>query len=278
MVAALLHICNKFGLEPGQLTLGIVGAGHVGSKVFEAARAMGFNVLINDPPRQRREKAGEFVSLGHLASESDIISFHVPLTRRGRDATLHLAGKEFISKMKQGSFLINTSRGGVTDEKDVKRALVRGTLGGYIADVWSGEPVADKELISMALIATPHIAGYSADSKLNATIMALHSFKEFFRIPVALPHPDLLPKPANTFPDYTGIKGTTISTLNDYITHTYNIISDSEGFKANPDDFEKQRNNYPLRREFGAYMVYSEGKESEILIKLGFNARQRGNL
>lgn len=275
MTAALLHLCDRFSLEPGHLTVGIVGAGNVGSKVASAAGALGFKVLVNDPPRQRREKKGGFVSLDHLVSHSDIVTLHVPLTLKGRDATFHLAGSRFIEKMKRGAFLINTSRGGVTGEEEVNRALLTGQLGGYIADVWSGEPAADRELISMSLIATPHIAGYSADGKLNATAMAIRSFSEFFQVSPAIPHTGLLPVPPDPSPDYSGLKASATEVIKRYVSHTYDIIADSERFKANPDYFEQLRNNYPPRREFGAFSVGSGLPLSDILMKLGFRERQQ---
>jgi erythronate-4-phosphate dehydrogenase len=275
MTAALLHLCDRFSMEPGHLTIGIIGAGNVGSKIAAAASALGFKVLTNDPPRQRREKKGGFVSLDHLVSHSDIVTLHVPLTLKGRDATFHLAGSRFIEKMKRGAFLINTSRGGVTDEEEVKRALLTGQLAGYIADVWSGEPAADRELISMSVIATPHIAGYSADGKLNATSMAIRSFSEFFKASLAVPEAGLLPEPPDRSPDYSGLKVPPAEVIKRYVSHTYDIISDSDRFKANPDCFENLRNNYPLRREFGAYSIDSVLPMSEILLKLGFRERQK---
>jgi erythronate-4-phosphate dehydrogenase len=258
MVAAILHLCIEFGLEPGQLTLGIVGAGHVGSKVAAAASKLGMKVLINDPPRQKREGARLFTPLPQLLKEADLVTLHVPLTLKGSNSTFHLAGREFISSMKRGSFLFNTSRGGVTCEEEVKRALWSGQLKGYIADVWAREPIADSELIEMAAIATPHIAGYSADGKLNGTRMALQGVAERFRRPITLPLPDLLPIPENSTINPQANHSSLKELLSCFVKQTYNIEEESRLFKSTPSQFEAFRNNYPLRREFNAFTLDSD--------------------
>ncbi len=270
MVAALLHLCIKNGLEPERITLGVVGAGNVGSKVAEAAAMLGMKVLINDPPRQRLEGSGLFTPLKKLVRDSDIITLHVPLNLSGRDATFHLAGREFIEAMKRGSFLFNTSRGGITDEEEVKRALWNGHLKGYVADVWSCEPAADKELIEMAEIATPHIAGYSADGKLNGTRMVLKAFADHFKLRVELPGMAVLQRPANEIIKLNDSGDTTIEVLNQMVTSTYNIAAESRQFKSDPDKFEVFRNNYPLRREFPAFTLEGDHPASVIGVRLGF--------
>jgi erythronate-4-phosphate dehydrogenase len=258
MTAAILHLSVRFGLEPGQLTIGIIGAGHVGSKVAAAAAALGMKVLINDPPRQRREGSPGFTPLPRLLKEADMVTLHVPLSATGRDSTFYLAGREFIASMKRGAFLINTSRGGVTSEEEVKRALWSGQLKGYIADVWEREPVADTELTEMAEIATPHIAGYSADGKLNGTRMALQAVADRFKIPIILPATDLLPAPRESTITTPDRMSSTAELLYQIVQQTYNIAEESRLFKSSPTQFESFRNNYPLRREFGAFTLDSD--------------------
>lgn len=270
ITASLLHLCIKHRLKPAEITLGVVGAGHVGSKVAAAAKAMGMRVLLNDPPRQRSEKSHGYTRLNQLIRESDVVTLHVPLTMQGRDATFHLAGREFISSMKRGAFLINTSRGGVTDEEEVKKALWSGQLRGYIADVWKGEPAADSELIAMAEIATPHIAGYSADGKLNGTIMALQAFSDHFSIPLAIPDKRLLPEPENKDILVPDIIDGFVEALHQIVRMTHDIESESNLFKSGPEAFEKLRNNYPLRREFNAYTIAGSHPAITTAAALGF--------
>jgi erythronate-4-phosphate dehydrogenase len=270
ITATLLHLCIKHRLKPAEITLGVVGAGHVGSKVAAAAASMGMRVLLNDPPRQRREKSKAYSGISQLVRESDIISLHVPLTMHGRDATFHLAGRKFISGMKRGAFLINTSRGGITDEEEVKKALWSGQLRGYIADVWSGEPAADSELIEMAELATPHIAGYSADGKLNGTRMALQALSNHFSIKLNLPDESLLPAPEHNNQVINDNTNGFTEVLHGIVRITYDIESESNLFKSGPEAFEKLRNNYPVRREFNAYTITGSHPVISIAAALGF--------
>lgn len=271
VVAALLHICVNYGLDPSKMTLGVIGAGHTGSRVAEAAGILGMRVLVNDPPRQRKEKATVFTDLPELLSESDVVTLHVPLNHSGRDATFHLAGGAFLSSMKSGAFLINTSRGDVSDEKAVKKALQDGRLKGYVADVWSGEPEPDRELIEMSLLATPHIAGYSADGKLKGTLMALSALTDHFGISVSLPGENLLPLPEKTTIDTAECQGLSlVNRLNCIVSTSYDITGESGRFVRAPDRFEYIRNNYPPRREFGAFMVRTDKNAGPLVSKLGF--------
>jgi len=270
LTAALIKICIERGIDPTLLTLGVIGAGHTGSRVASSASALGMRVLINDPPRQRKEPNIKFSELKDLAKESDILTLHVPLTMTGRDGTFHLAGKELIASMKRGSWLINTSRGGVTDEYEVKRALWSGQLGGYVADVWSSEPAADNELIAMSYLATPHIAGYSADGKLNGARMVLEALAGHFSLPLALPDSGILPVPPDAIITLNPSESDTSTSVLQAISRSYDIEAESRRFKSSPGSFEEIRNNYPLRREFHAYKVSGPDPVIDICRNLGF--------
>ena len=111
--SVLVTLARRRGLDLSAMTLGVVGAGNVGSKVAEIASLLGMKVLLNDPPRARREGPEAFVSLDRLVEESDIVTLHVPLSREGVDATWHLFGEEMISRLRPGEILINSSRGRV---------------------------------------------------------------------------------------------------------------------------------------------------------------------
>jgi len=270
LTASLLYLSTKYGMDPADTTLGIVGAGHVGTRVAAAAHSLGMKVMLNDPPRQRREKSGGFTRLDKLLKESDIVTLHVPLTLTGRDATFRMAGKEFISSMKRAAFLINTSRGGVADEEEVKKALWSGQLRGYIADVWSGEPAADPELISMAELATPHIAGYSADGKMNGARMALQSLSKHFSLGLSLPDESMLPVPEHCDLLISDNNRDLTEALHYIVKITYDIESESNLFKSGPEAFEELRNKYPVRREFNAYTITGSQPVKSIAAALGF--------
>ena len=118
-----MNISSESGLSLSRLTIGIIGAGNVGSKVQKLAQSLGMRVLLNDPPRQRKEQNSIFVDLPELLGKSDIITLHVPLNMGGEDNTFHLFDRDAFRRVKKGSWLINSSRGEVVDTDAIKEAL-----------------------------------------------------------------------------------------------------------------------------------------------------------
>jgi len=107
------------------------------------------NILLNDPPRSRREGKTDFVNFGTLLAESDIVTVHVPLSFVGEYKTYQLFNEKSFNKLKKGTWFINTSRGEVTDTASLKKALETGRLGGAVLDVWENEPDIDMELATL---------------------------------------------------------------------------------------------------------------------------------
>ena len=177
-----------------------------------------------------------FKSLADLASSCDIISFHTPLTAEGPYPTFHLANEQFFQSLKRKPLLINAARGGVIDEAALLDAMDKGLVRQAIIDTWEGEPVINRALLSKVFIGTPHIAGYSADGKANATLMALRAL---VRWQSSLGSIDIEPMfdihPPLAQPERTGI--------------FYSPTSDSNQLKESPQNFENLRGNYLLRRE-----------------------------
>ena len=229
-------------------TLGIVGAGHVGRCVESVGRRLGMRILLNDPPRQEREGDSRFVSLEQIARESDVVSFHVPLDKGGRHNTFHLADKDFFGNLRRRPLFMNTSRGEVADTAALLDALASGQVGDAVVDTWEDEPCISRALLERAFITTPHIAGYSADGKANATRMALESVCRFFHISATCHiEPPQPPCRVIEAADWTEAS-----------LRIYNPQTDSRALKSHPEWFERLRNNYPLRREWGAYEVRCE--------------------
>jgi len=233
---------------PG-LTLGVVGVGNVGSKVAEVGRRLGMRVLLNDLPREEQEGTAAFRSLQTLAEECDIISFHVPLYKEGKYKTFHLADEDFFRSLKRRPVIINTSRGEVVDTRALIAALESGQVSDAVIDVWEHEPDIDLTLLDKVFLGTPHIAGYSADGKANATRMSLDALCRFFRIEadyqISPPSP---PNPVIT-----------AASPSEACLQMYDPRHDSDALKARPELFEKLRGDYPLRREEEAYKVVVNG-------------------
>jgi erythronate-4-phosphate dehydrogenase len=255
IAGALVHLADKLNLTFNKKTIGIVGVGNVGSKVAKLCQAIGMKVLLNDPPRERKEGSSKFVSLDAIVEQSDIITLHVPLNRDGIDKTFHMANESFFSRLKKGQSLINSSRGEVVDTGALKSCLRNRRLTACILDVWEGEPDIDQELLDLVDIGTPHIAGYSADGKANGTTMSIRALSRFFGLNLNAWVPATVPPPE--WPiielDCTGLSLQAV--FSRLVRHTYDFPADDRRLRESPQTFEKQRGEYPLRREFTAYKV-----------------------
>ncbi|MFZ5940520.1 MAG: 4-phosphoerythronate dehydrogenase [Bacteroidota bacterium] len=274
IVSVLLNLVRDRNLKLKNLTLGVIGVGHVGSRVVRAAKAMGMQVLMNDPPRERLEGKGVFTSLDNLLDRSDIVTLHVPLNRTGDDITLGLAGKDFMDRMKVGSVLINSSRGEVVDPEVLRVFLKQGKFGAVVLDVFDNEPNIDPEILAGLSIATPHIAGYSTDGKANGTSMVVRALSRKFRLGLDDWSPVNVPVPAETeiLHDPSGF--TFEESLAEIYLATYDVKSDHRRLAEDPSAFEQLRGDYPLRREPGVYTarVFTAYPELDAALNgLGFN-------
>jgi erythronate-4-phosphate dehydrogenase len=274
IAAALLRISSEYHFRLKDKTLGIIGVGNVGSKVEKFARILGMKVLLNDPPRARVEGKKNFLRLDTVLSESDIVTVHVPLNVAGEDLTFHLFNEDCLNKIKKGAWFINSSRGEITDTHSLKKILNSGNPGGTILDVWENEPDIDLELMQQAFISTSHIAGYSTDGKANGTAMVVNSLSRYFNLPLENWFPENLPVPASPNISIVCNGKTEEEIIGEAVNHTYNIDEDNLQLRLSPSDFEKLRENYPLRREFTSYTIDLKGgneKVRQILKGLGFS-------
>lgn len=226
----------KAGFNPKTDTLGIIGYGNVGSIVADWARQCGIRLLISDAPR---EEAGytdvEYVSKDRILKECDAVTLHVPLTSSGHHPTLGLIGEEELGKIKPDALLINSSRGGVVEEKALKEMLLHHRIRAVI-DVWENEPDIDYELAKKAFIATPHIAGYSLEGKMRATAMALEAVGEVLGFPV----------------DTKGLEckdPKDFKITRERIENSYNPFTDHSRLLSREKGFEELRNKYSYRNE-----------------------------
>lgn len=147
-------------------TLGVVGYGHIGRRVAHLAKALGMEVLVAKLPGRRYAGTTPRTTLAALLRKSDFVSLNCPLS----DLTRGLINRERLALMKAPAYLINMARGPVVVEQDVVRALKRGKLAGYGADVTATEPIPrghpflQKSLRSKILL-TPHVAWASRESR-----------------------------------------------------------------------------------------------------------------
>ena len=232
VAAALAMLAKRDDWSPTQKTLGIVGVGNVGSLVERYARDWGFKVLCCDPPRQLRE-GGDFVTFDEILSRCDIVTLHTPLDA----TTYHLLDSAAIAKMQGNGVIINASRGEVAATEALLAAPQ--TL---LLDVWEHEPEIDARLLEKALVATPHIAGYSAQGKANASSMVVRAVAEEFGLPINDWYPAEV-TPVERQP-------ITWEQMCQSICGYCDLESQSARLKADLSDFESMRNNYTYREEY----------------------------
>lgn len=266
ILSVILSDSIRNGIPFAGKTLGVIGVGHVGTRVAAAAEKIGMKVLLNDPPRARRERGLPFVGLSDLLRDSDIVTLHVPLHQDSQDPTYHLADETFFRGMKRHPLFINASRGEVTDQAALQSALITGQVRAAALDVWENEPDISGELLPMTEFATPHIAGYSTDGKAMGTAMSVRSLAAFFNIPELRNFfPEIPPPPVPSIEP---------GSLADAVLASYDVARDDAALRAAPESFEALRASYPLRREFGAFRIANAARLpsalTQTLASLGF--------
>jgi len=218
---AIHRLAEMKGLDIAGKTIGVVGVGHVGSKVAAKGEELGFKVLRNDPPRMAAEGPEGFVELDRLLAESDIVTIHIPL-----ENNLDFASYSFFDRMKDGAVFVNASRGEVIVEDAFLKNRAR--FAGVVMDVWRHEPDITPAMLAAADIATPHIAGYSMQGKINGTTAVVRATGEFFGIPqlqaFSLPSAE---KP--------------------FSLTRYDIMADDRALRSAPESFEALRSHYNYR-------------------------------
>ncbi len=274
IASALLSIAQDQEFKLNEKTIAIIGVGNVGSKVKKLADILGMKTLLVDLPRERAEKSSEFVSFKDVLNNADIITFHVPLNFEGEDKTYHLADSGFFAKIKKPVILFNSSRGEVVETQALKNAIRTGIISTAVIDVWENEPDIDFELMRLAKFATPHIAGYSTDGKANGTAMSVQALSRYFKLGLDEWYPENIPIPQNTeiMIDCSGKN--VYEVITQAVKTSYDISEDDVTLRESPDAFEKQRGDYPVRREFPAWTVKLKNDSTnfaEILKRLGFN-------
>jgi erythronate-4-phosphate dehydrogenase len=271
VLSAIFYLYDKLGESPQNKTLGIVGAGNVGERLASLAQNVGMSVLRCDPPiKSMLEKdplffssaitalrddaspfkvdrshlrSDDFFDLDYLLKSSDIVTLHVPLI----SSTINMADDNFFSLMKENAIFINSSRGEVVSENSLLKS--REKLSGIALDVWREEPEINRYLLSVADIATPHIAGYSIQGKINASILSLRNLGGFFNLNVLsnLPFEYPEPKKLNFKPS---VESEPYVNLSNLIFTLYDIWEDSKTLKESPKSFEALRNGYNYRYEY----------------------------
>lgn len=158
---------DYIGIDLEGKTLGILGIGRIGQAVAKRSQVFGLNIIYHSRTRLTKNQESKlgirFSSFSHLIRNSDILTIHIPYNKE----THHLIDLQILKKMKKNSFLINTSRGKIINEKDLIQALKAKTIAGVALDVFEREPIGKShELIKMEnVVLAPHIGSSSAETR-----------------------------------------------------------------------------------------------------------------
>ncbi|HWL92717.1 MAG TPA: 4-phosphoerythronate dehydrogenase, partial [Phycisphaerae bacterium] len=292
VLTAMFEIAARRDFDLFSKTVGVVGCGRIGGIVADRCQRFGVAVLRNDPPLERAGRGGPYLSLEKLVESSDILTFHVPLTIHGIDATGGLIDDRLLSRMRPRAVLINTSRGEIAVESALAHAIAdRGIAA--VLDVWCNEPDIEPALVRSAAIATPHLAGYSVESKRRATAIVFNALaawlgadskkvdvESFSRAPIA------------EAPTLSGVGGASASVIAmaGLLSEVLPLGEIDDATRASVESgeiggaFDGVRAKYAGRHEFNAISVQAKGAgaaDLTLLAGLGFSIggteRRRGS-
>lgn len=240
--SAVYGIAARKAIKLDDFTFGVVGVGNVGRRVAEMAEYLGFNVLRCDPPRAAAEGPEGFCPIEELLEKSQVVTLHVPLD----ETTRKMANEDFFTLMQPGSIFINAARGEVVDEEALIAAIPK--FGAVVIDTWNNEPDVNEELVDKVDIATPHIAGYSYQGKVNGTALAVRAVAGHLGIEQLK---DFTPvdDDQDRQPVRLDLKGKNHGEIAAVLQYNYPIFTDDFRFRMEPHKFERLRNDYQYRRE-----------------------------
>lgn len=271
--SVLMVLAQQQGFSVFDKTVGIIGAGQVGSYLAQCLTGLGIKVLLNDPPKQAQGDSRHFTPLPTLLEQADVITLHTPITRHGEWATYHLIDESILQGLRGDQILINAARGPVVDNAALKARLQQ--QDGFTAalDVFEFEPQVDLTLLPLLAFATPHVAGYGLEGKARGTTMIFNYYSEFLGQPFRANPSHLLP--IAPIPEVTLNRQWDEATLLNLTQLIYDVRRDDALFRRKihrPGAFDHMRKQYWDRREYSAIrLVGNESCRLEPLAKLGFN-------
>jgi erythronate-4-phosphate dehydrogenase len=280
IIIALLVIAIRRGWELKSKSLAVIGVGHVGSRVVTKARALGMEVLLCDPPLRDLTGDSKYQSLDNVLG-ADILSFHVPLVCGEPYPTWHMLDSNTLDRLSPSQFVVNSARGPIVDNLELKLALRERRIAGAILDVWEGEPRIDYSLLDLVDIGTPHIAGSGLDGKIRATEMAHDELCGFLGIRCSMNTETFYPKPRLILPERRPTEQEAILSV---LLQAFDITKDDAKLRAlkfipaepAAEGFARLRSHYSLRPEFRHFIVdltERYGNLAKTFAALGFELR-----
>ncbi|EHJ03767.1 4-phosphoerythronate dehydrogenase PdxB [Marinobacter manganoxydans] len=266
-----LHAERRGLSDWSQLSVGIVGVGNVGGELARKLDRLGFDVRLCDPPRADREEDNEeFVALEE-AMKCNVVSLHTPLTREGDHPTLHMIGNAELETLGANQLLINAGRGEVIDSSALLARLEQGNAPVVVLDVWEQEPRIHPELVDRVWLATPHIAGYSLEGKVQGTEMIYQALSQFLGLPVRKKAGQFLPEPALSKISFTS-SAEEEDAIRIALRACYDPRRDDAKLRntmaGSPEErgaaFDRLRRDYPVRRECSSLKIQLKGTSKSL--------------
>ena len=200
VVQYVLSVLSTLRSNWMEQTVGIIGCGSIGGKLYKILRALGVKCRCYDP--FLATEGNPHLVTFEAVLESDILSLHVPLTDSGPYPTYHLFNEQVLCNLTPNVLLINTSRGAVLDNQSVLHCFSERSWQ-LALDVWEGEPGISLELLELVDICSPHIAGYSYDGKIKGTKMIFDAFCSSYGLdaPIPITRDEIFELTSNSFAD-----------------------------------------------------------------------------
>lgn len=270
--SVMMVLAQQHGFSVFDKTVGIIGAGQVGSYLQKCLQGIGIKVLINDPPKQAQGDKRSFTPLNELLSQADIITLHTPITRDGEYPTHHLVDEKVLKTLRGDQILINAARGPIVDNQALKARLAKNDGFTAALDVFEFEPEVDMELLPLLAFATPHVAGYGLEGKARGTTMIFNHYCEFLDKDLFAHASELLP--TAPVPRVELDRNWDEATLHNITQLVYDVRRDDALFRreiSKPGAFDLMRKNYWDRREYSAVTIVGDHTcRLSPLEKLGF--------
>jgi erythronate-4-phosphate dehydrogenase len=272
VVSAILVTAQKYREKVKGKSVGIIGAGHVGSEVAHKLKALGMKVFLCDPPLQQAGDSRSFVSY-EKALGCDVITLHTPLVKSGEHSTYHLVNEDSLKQLRADQLLINAARGEVVDNKALLNLFKAGKTMPVVLDVWENEPDINLDLLPHLTLATAHIAGHSIEGKAKGTAFVYQRAAKALGLEQSVDWQSLLPPVQQ--PPFVIQGAVDQASITQCVTQVYDIRKDDQAFREQvkqASDFQYYRKNYPIRREFASMQVKTGNSDgTKALYALGFS-------
>jgi erythronate-4-phosphate dehydrogenase len=272
VLSAILVMSKRLNWQLVDKTVGIVGAGHVGSALARVLTVLGIKHKLCDPLLDDAGDAREFVSMKDIM-QCDVISLHVPWVKDGPYPTQNLFNKVRLAALQDNQILINACRGEVINNQAALALFEQGKSLNLVLDVWENEPSINLDLIPHTALATAHIAGHTIEGKARGTEMLYLALCKHLGMQANKKLSDYLPKAQPSSiqiienQDFWQV-------LHQLVLNVYNIETDDQYFRANMHSaaqFRYIRKHYPIRREFSAIALNTGNfADSKAIYGVGF--------